>query len=136
MFIGFNINIARHGPSLLVDVVRPCPCICLDVVRPSPSLRLDFAARPYALPSTRAGVSHTKITSAPHRKRRKSDYEAVVRKRRFSASWNSHGSTKTSGQTRWSAHGVHALELLSHLLTRTVLWSWVRVVKGSTQQTA
>ena len=25
---------------------------------------------------------------------------------------------------------VHAMKLLIHLLTRTVLWSWVRVVKG------
>ena len=33
------------------------------------------------------GVSHTKITSAPQRNRRKSDYEAVVRRRRFLASW-------------------------------------------------
>ncbi len=110
MFIGFNINIARHGPSLLADFVRPCPCICLDVVRPCPcaSTSIDpayadastsshaarlcastppVAARPCALPSTRPGVSPTKITSVPQRKRRKSDYEAIARNQRLLTSW-------------------------------------------------
>ena len=136
-------NIARHGPSLLFEFVRPCPCICLDVVRPCPcaSTSIDpahscastsshpahlcastppVAARPCALPSTRPGVSLTT------RQLRETGDFWQHGQRSF------YGSTKTSGRR----DVLFMVELLSHLQTRTVLWSWVRIVKGSTKRTA